>query len=395
MARRIPAPRPVTPKRRPAGAAPAAAGTPRTAVARAALANAAAAGIASGWPTETVKSPPRFPLEAALDRISNTRRLLIYMHDNPDPDALAAASGLKRLVEHEVGAEVTLALGGIVGRAENRAMVEALRIPLTPMEELSLARFDRLAIVDSQPGTGNNSLPSKRRIDIVVDHHPIRSESAAAPWSDVRSELGATSTIVLEYLRDRRVPIDSRLATGLFYALRSETRDLGREATDAERDAYLFLVPLVDHKTLSRISHPKVPREHFTALDRALRSARVFGTVVTANLGELSYPDLVAEIADLLLGFDAAKFVLCGGRFGTKAFFSLRTDASESRAGTLMREIIDTRGAAGGHGTMAGGRLHAPVEDDAQLAAEFDLIVGRLLAAVGAPKDLSLPLVER
>ena len=347
------------------------------------------------WPIETVKSAPRFPLEAALDRIANTRRLLIYMHDNPDPDALAAASGLKRLVEHEVGADVTLALGGIVGRAENRAMVEALRIPLTPIEELSQARFDRIAIVDSQPGTGNNSLPNKHKVDIIVDHHPVRSESAAAPWSDVRSDLGATSTIVLEYLRDRRVPIDSRLATGLFYALRSETRDLGREATDAERDAYLFLVPLVDHKTLSRISHPKVPREHFTALDRALRSARVFGNVVSANLGELSYPDLVAEIADLLLGFDAAKFVLCGGRYGTKVFFSLRTDASESRAGTLMREIIDTEGAAGGHGTMAGGRLHRPVENDTQLEVAFAQIVQRLLMTVGAGKDTPVPLVDR
>src|SRR5919206_550026 len=101
---------------------------------------------------------------------------------------------------------------------------------------------------------------------------------------------------------------------------------------------------------LDRISNTKVPREHFTALDRALRSARVYGNVVAANLGELSYPDLVAEIADLLLGFDRAKFVLCAGRFGTKAFLSLRTDAPESRAGTLMREIIDARGAAGGHG---------------------------------------------
>ena len=363
--------------------------------ARKRLAATGNAGVGSPAPWPTVTSAPRFPLEEALDRISSTKRLLIYMHDNPDPDALAAASGLKRLVEHELGADVTLALGGIVGRAENRAMVEALRIPLTPMEELTPSRFDRIAIVDSQPGTGNNSLPAKRRVDIVVDHHPKREESDAAVWSDVRSDLGATSTIVLEYLRDRRVPIDSRLATGLFYALRSETRDLGREATDAERDAYLFLVPLVDHKTLSKISHPKVPREHFTALDRALRSARVFGNVVAADLGELSYPDLVAEIADLLLGFDRAKFVLCGGRFGSKAFLSLRTDASESRAGTLMREIIDTQGAAGGHGTMAGGRPHEPVNDDPQMATAFAEIVQRLLLAVGAPTDGSVPLVDR
>ena len=43
-------------------------------------------------PPTLVTSPPRFPLEAALQKLSGTRRLLIYMHDNPDPDALAAAA---------------------------------------------------------------------------------------------------------------------------------------------------------------------------------------------------------------------------------------------------------------------------------------------------------------
>ena len=326
--------------------------------------------------------------------MQGTKRLLIFMHDNPDPDALAAATGLKALLEKELGAEVALGRGGIVGRAENRAMVEALQIPLIPIEELSVPRFDRLAIVDSQPGTGNNSLPPKRQVDIVIDHHAMRQESTFATWCDVRSRLGATSTIVLEYLRDRQVPIDSRLATGLFYALRSETRDLGREATDAERDAYLFLVPLVDHKTLSRITHPKVPREHFLALDRAIRSARVWGNVVAANLGELSYPDLVAEVADLLLAYEGARFVLCGGRYDRRAYLSLRTDATERRAGTLMREIIDAEGAAGGHGTMAGGRLHEPVEDDTQLETAFDAIVHRLLIRVNAPRTTAGRLVE-
>jgi nanoRNase/pAp phosphatase (c-di-AMP/oligoRNAs hydrolase) len=336
-----------------------------------------------------------FSLEAALKRLENTKRVLVFMHDNPDPDALAAAFGLKRLIEHGLKAEATLALGGIVGRAENRAMVDSLAIPLTPIEEIAFSRYDRLAIVDSQPGTGNNSLPPKRRVDIIVDHHPARPESASAPWCDIRADLGATSTIVLEYLRARRVPIDSALATGLFFALRTETRDLGRESTDAERDAYLFLVPLVDHKTLARISHPKVPREHFTALDRALRSARVWGSLVAVNLGELSYPDLVAEVADLLLSYEKARFVLCGGRFGTRVFVSLRTDASEERAGTLMRQTIGTEGAAGGHGTMAGGRLHRPVEDDAALETAFSHLVQRLRSIAGIRADKPVPLVDR
>jgi len=61
----------------------------------------------------------------------------------PDPDALAAAFGLKRVVENALPIKATLALGGIVGRAENRAMVETLGIPLFATEALNPGRLRR------------------------------------------------------------------------------------------------------------------------------------------------------------------------------------------------------------------------------------------------------------
>ena len=103
-------------------------------------------------------SPP-FDLDRALAALAGRRSLLIYTHDNPDPDALAAALGLQRLAETELGVVATLTYGGIVGRAQNRAMVENLKMPLTPVERIDLGQFDTIALVDSQPETGNNSLP--------------------------------------------------------------------------------------------------------------------------------------------------------------------------------------------------------------------------------------------
>ena len=205
-----------------------------------------------------------------------------------------------------------------------------------------------------------------------------------------------TSTIVFEYLRARAVPMDVPLATAFFFALRTETRDLGRESTEAERRAYLALVPLVDHNLLYRMTHPKVPRAHFAALDRALRSALVFGDLVAVNLGALGYPDLVAEIADLLLSYEGARFVLCMGQYEENPYLSLRTEADNARAGSVMRQVVGNDGAAGGHGTMAGARLFARVGSEAELAVSFKEIVQRLLTALNrsiTPGDplLSLP----
>jgi nanoRNase/pAp phosphatase (c-di-AMP/oligoRNAs hydrolase) len=337
---------------------------------------------------------PGFDLDGALARLAGGKSMLIYTHDNPDPDALAAALGLRHLAARELGIAVTLTYGGIVGRAQNRAMVDTLKMPLVPVEGIDADAFDVIALVDSQPETGNNSLPPDHRIDIVIDHHPLRPASARAPWCDIRPELGATSTIVFEYLRARGVPIDAPLATAFFFALRTETRDLGRESTEAERRAYLATVPLVDHGLLYRMSHPKVPRAHFAALDRALRSAQLFGDVVAVDLGALGYPDLVAEIADLLLSYEGARYVLCLGQYGDHAYLSLRTEADDARAGSIMRHIVAHDGAAGGHGTMAGARLHAPITSEAALAATFDDMVRRLLEVLGHPVSAGEPLLR-
>ena len=142
------------------------------------------------------------------------------------------------------------------------------------------------------------------------------------------------------------------------------------------------------------MTHPKVPRAHFAALDRALRSAQVFGDLVAVNLGALGYPDLVAEIADLLLSFEGARFVLCMGRYEDSPYLSLRTEADNARAGTVMRQVVAQDGAAGGHGTMAGARLYAKVDSDEALAAAFEIIVKRLLPALGRTVEAGEPLLR-
>ncbi|HJZ85511.1 MAG TPA: DHH family phosphoesterase [Polyangia bacterium] len=338
-------------------------------------------------------APSAFDLDTALASLRGRRRALILPHDNPDPDSIAAAEGLRVLLEHELGIASTLALGGIVGRAENRAMVDVLGIPLVPIERIDPAKFDLIALCDTQPGSGNNSLPESMHADIVIDHHPSHGPFPGTVWCDIRSSLGASSTISYGYLNQKRIPIDARLATAFLYALKSETRDLGREATQAERDAYITLVAVADHALLYQIVSPKVPREHFVALDRAIRSARMHGDLMAVNLGALDYPDLVAEIADLMLPFERARWVVCVGYHARVVYLSIRTEDEDAHAGQLIRRVVGRDGAAGGHGRIAGGRLHAKVTTDRQLAPLYEQIVRNVCRELGAPEDRYTPLL--
>jgi nanoRNase/pAp phosphatase (c-di-AMP/oligoRNAs hydrolase) len=304
-------------------------------------------------------------------------RAIICTHDNPDPDSLAAALGLRKLLETQK-IDVTIALGGIIGRPENRAMVRELKIDLVPLDKVDLNQYGAIALVDSQPGTGNNSLPIDRKCEIVIDHHPLRATTPSDIfWKDIRPEFGATATIVYEYLKEARIPLDKNLTTAFLYALKSETRDLGREAGDEEREAYVELMRNADFERLYAITNPKLGREHFVAVDRALRAAVVWGELLAINLGPLDYPDLVAEVADLMLAYEKARWVLCVGQHKGSVFLSMRTDLTTASAGSLIRRVVGARGAAGGHGMVAGGRMFASVADEEALKTVYDDLVAK------------------
>ena len=225
---------------------------------------------------------------ATLRKRAAGGRAIVFTHDNPDPDSLAAALGLRLLLEKE-GIPAQMAFGGIIGRAENRAMVRELKIDLVPVEKLDVGSFAVVAMVDTQPGTGNNSLPPGRAADIVIDHHPPRGDLGPIPWLDIRTEMGATATIVYGYLKERGITPDPTLATAFLYALKSETRDLGRESGPDERAAYIELSKMADFERLYSITNPKLGREHFVALDRALRSAVVLGRAAGHQSGRARF----------------------------------------------------------------------------------------------------------
>ena len=51
-------------------------------------------------------------------------KILIVCHDNPDPDSIAAAVALRHLILMKTGQDAVLSYGGVIGRSENRQMVE-------------------------------------------------------------------------------------------------------------------------------------------------------------------------------------------------------------------------------------------------------------------------------
>jgi nanoRNase/pAp phosphatase (c-di-AMP/oligoRNAs hydrolase) len=296
-------------------------------------------------------------LERLLEELRGTRRLLILTHDNPDPDAIAAGWVLAFIVRRLLGLCATLAYEGVVGRAENRAMVDLLHIPLVRVSELDSSRFDAVALIDSQPGTGNNSLPRGVVPRVVFDHHGLRPATRHVPWADVRSDYGATATILTEYLTASGLPFTRRHATGLFYAIRSETQNLKREGAGPDLNAFVTLFPHVDSRLIGRIEQARISRSYLALLQGAFQATRLYGALSVTRLGALPYPDVVAELADLLLRLEEVRWAMVMGRYRGSIYVSLRTQAPRANAAREIRRLFNTLGKAGGHGMMAGGRI--------------------------------------
>jgi nanoRNase/pAp phosphatase (c-di-AMP/oligoRNAs hydrolase) len=323
-----------------------------------------------------------------LDRLvhyaKNHERALILTHDNPDPDSIAAGVALAHLLEKLAGVEAIVAFGGIVGRSENRALVKVLKLPVVPIARVEFDDYDLICMVDTQPEQGNHSLPARHFPDVVIDHHPERPDSHLAPIADVGGPIGATSTLLAEYFRASGLKVPPPVATALFYGIKADTRDLGRQTTTQDVDAYLWLFPMVDKEALAEIEHPKLPEEYFVLYHTAIERAQVFEDAIVCDLGEIYAPDMVAEVAERFMYLEGMRWSLAFAAFGEDIFFSLRTSDRRTNAGRLIREVIEGRGgSAGGHGMMAGARLSVKGLSDAARRRLRDEVVRAFLDAFG------------
>ena len=311
-------------------------------------------------------------VEALLQTLREASNILIVTHDDPDPDSIASALALAYLLEQRQGVETTLAYGGIIGRAENKAMVRLLSIPLRPLRELDAGQYDAVALADAQPGAGNVSLPPDVAPTVVVDHHSdVRSELGGVPFVDIRLGCGATSTILVGYLRAAELVPDRRAATALFYGIKADTMGLARGAGEADVQAYLYLLHLADTKVLAQIEQAQVPLAYFRAFERALERTFIYDDVVICDLGPMDWPDLAAEMADFLLRWEGARWIICTGLYGDEVVISVRTTDIEASAGRVAQAVVEGLGTGGGHSLMAGGRVPLDGESPRDLVRQL------------------------
>jgi len=321
-------------------------------------------------------------LEALLKALSGSRSVLILTHDNPDPDGLSSAACLRYIISKRLGLKTRIGYGGVVGRAENRSMLRHLKIHTTKLTESTIKRYKSVILIDTQPMTGNNSMPAAVRPLGVIDHHPQR-RSTRAPFIDIRPDYGASATILTEYLFASGLDVPTNLATALFYGIASETQDLGREAVEADRMAYQALFPKTNWSILSHIRRPARDKLHFAYLAKAFKNAVTYKNAVASTLGRVEYSDIIPQVAEMLLDLKRISWCLCTGRYKDQILISVRTSRAKGRAGKVARTVVGSSGTAGGHDMIAGGQVDCAGKNECERSQMERKLVETFFRAMG------------
>jgi len=297
---------------------------------------------------EFSRSLTRLKVQQYQRFFSDADRVLILLHNDPDPDAMASGLALRNVLRRTKQTAVIGALQGAT-RPENLRMQNLLDIQVEIIQASHLAGFDRIAMVDVQPHYFGEEF---HRVDLVIDHHPEQSGYSAV-FKDIRTNYGSTSTILTEHLRAVDANISERTATAMLYAIKSDTLFFNRQANRVDLEAFSYLYPLADAAMIRKMEGAEITMERLEYVLKAKQNGRMVEQVFCSFIGVSPREDFIPYVADFYLQLEDVKWTIVAGIVNDSLVMSVRNLGYGRNAGEFVRKYFADIGSAGGHRSMA------------------------------------------
>jgi len=268
---------------------------------------------------------------------------------DPDPDSIASALVVKRLLWHKV-ASTSIGIIRPIRRLNNLTMVRLLRLPLILLNTPDDHKSDKMVLVDSQPY--HNDFFSNIEYTVVIDHHP-QNQTVNSGFCDVRPEYGSTSTIMTQYLRAARIKPSQALATALLYGIKTDTRNFERHTLIEDIEAFRYLFEFADHNILRKIEISDLSLSDTKFFHKAFARKHVVKDRIFAYLDEVPSSDILVEVAEFMLKIHDISWSIVSGIYRDNLVIIVRNDGYRKDAGRLVRRVFGSMGCAGGHQSMA------------------------------------------
>jgi len=292
-------------------------------------------------------------LQHLMEQFSGSDHVLVLI--NADPDAIASAMALKRILWRRV-TRLTLSNINTITRPDNMAMIRLLDVTLIHVTKITPNEFNKVVLLDSQPS--HNESFREFKFNVIIDHH--EPDSYDAPFKDVRPEYGATASIMTEYLKTAKIKPSDKLATALFHGIKTDTNNFERMATNADIQAFQFLFRHANIHLARRIEQVDLRMGFLDYFKQAISEKTVADDRICVHLGNVETPDICVLIADFFMRVNTVTWSIVSGLCEGRLIIVLRNDGLRKDAGGVAAKQFGRFGTAGGHKSMA--RAEIPVE---------------------------------
>lgn len=277
----------------------------------------------------------------------------IQTHNFPDPDAIASAYGLQKLLGM-YGVESVLCYDGRIDKLSASKMLESFDIQMFSYDSLvsDMKETDRIICVDTQKHAGNVT-------DFVgdevacIDHHPT-FVPIEYRYQDIRIT-GACATLIAEYFFLSGKELDTDAATALLYGMKMDTLQFTRGVTELDIKMFGFLFPRCDQEKLADLERNNMEFADLKAYGAAIESIEIYDKVGFSCI-PFSCPDaLIAILSDFILALIEVEVAIVFSFREDGVKLSVRSEDVSVHAGNLLHEALKDIGNGGGHASMGGG----------------------------------------
>ena len=324
--------------------------------------------------TEFSRALTRARVQQYQRYLADADRILILLHNEPDPDAMASGLALRTVLHRTRTTAVIAAIEGVT-RPENVRMANLLDIHVEQITRQAVEEFDRVCMVDVQP----HYFPGLDRVDLVIDHHP-EQHGYNAVFKDIREDYGSTCTILTEHLRAIDASISERTATAMLYAIKSDTLFFNRQANRCDIDAFSYLYPLADANLIRKMEGAEITAERLQLITKATQRGVMNDQIFSVFLGEVPRDDAIPYVADFFLQLENVRWTLVSGIVHGSFVMSVRNLGYTRNAGDFVRRFFVDIGSAGGHRAMA--KAVVPIDAFKGRFGAFDDGIGQKMSGL-------------
>ncbi|MGD9331960.1 MAG: DHH family phosphoesterase [Desulfobacterales bacterium] len=285
---------------------------------------------------------------------SDTLAILI----NADPDSMASAMALKRIFVKKAR-EVLVYRINTIKRADNLAFMKLLAVDHEHIRYLKRRTIDKWALVDSQPR--HHEALMDQKYNIIIDHHPA-TDPLQADFLEIRDDFGANASLMTRYLKAGKIEPSKRLATALFYGIKTDTHNFVWATIPNDMEAFKYLYKFTNLRTLRKIESSEMTRDMLANYRLALERLVIRKDIAFVHMQRVSTPDILVMMADFFMKIAEIQWSIVSGVHKDNFVVILRNGGLRGDAGKTARRIFGRwQGTAGGRPNAA--RVEIPLKN--------------------------------